>query len=401
MNITRRAALMGLSSAFAVGRVSFALADAPTEKRFVVVLLRGALVGMQAVVPYGDPHLAAWRPGLIPPQPGRPGGMLDLGGFYGLNPALPHLHAMYAAGEMLPIHAVAGPYRTRSHFEAQDYLQLGVDHGMTSGWLNRVLQVLPDHRAAKTGPGQGLAVGMSVPLLLRGPVRVGGWSPRSFATPNPDLYARIVALNAADPITGPALAEGLKEKHFADRTLGHPMGGMHTPAYRGGFPAVAMAAGKLLAAATGPRIAAMELEGWDTHVAQLERLHAPLAGLDAGLAALKQGMGDAWGSTAVLVVTEFGRTVRMNGTHGTDHGTATIAFLLGGAVAGGKVRANWPGLAQGNLFQNRDLQPTADVRSVAKGVLAAHLGLSSAALAQVFPDSAAAAPMAGLLRATG
>ena len=148
------------------------------------------------------------------------------------------------------------------------------------------------------------------------------------------------------------------------------------------------------------RVLVLEAGGWDTHVAQARRLAAPLRTLDEGLMALKAGLGDAWAEIAVLVITEFGRTARVNGTSGTDHGTATIAFLLGGSVAGGQVRANWPGLKPANLFENRDLAPTTDLRAVAKGVLAAHLGLNPAALAKVFPDSADALPFGGLVRQT-
>ncbi len=146
-------------------------------------------------------------------------------------------------------------------------------------------------------------------------------------------------------------------------------------------------------------MAALELGGWDTHAEQMRRLSGPLGQLDQGLAALKGGLGDAWSSTAVLVITEFGRTARMNGTNGTDHGTGTVAFVAGGRVAGGRVLANWPGLSAGNLLDNRDLQPTLDLRAVAKGLLMTHLGLPPAALAAIFPDSADAAPTGGLLRA--
>ena len=156
----------------------------------------------------------------------------------------------------------------------------------------------------------------------------------------------------------------------------------------------------MLAAADGPRIAALEIGGWDTHAGQMARLAPPLRQLDAGLVALKTSLGAAWSRTAVLVMTEFGRTVRMNGTKGTDHGTGTVAFVLGGAVAGGRVAANWPGLAQANLFENRDLAPTADLRSVAKGLLVAHLGMTAERVGSVFPDSIGAAPMAGLVRSS-
>jgi uncharacterized protein (DUF1501 family) len=327
--MTRRAALLGLTSAWALGRSSLAFASAPTDKRLVVVILRGALDGLAAVVPYGDRSLAGWRQGLIPGAVGSPGGMRDLGGFFGLHPALAGLHDMYVAGEMLPVQAVAGPYRSRSHFDAQDYLESGADHRMTSGWLNRVVSALP---AAAPGNGEALAIGVSIPLLLRGPATVENWAPEGYQTPPPDLYARIAAMNATDPLTGPLIKEGYAERGFAEDALGGD--GMQT--HSDSFAILAGAAGRMMAAPDGPRIVALEAGGWDTHAQQVARLGAPLHYLDQGLVALKEGIGPAWAETAVLVMTEFGRTVRMNGTMGTDHGTATVAFVLGGAVAGGR-----------------------------------------------------------------
>jgi uncharacterized protein (DUF1501 family) len=177
-HLTRRAALLGLASALTLGRVSLALADAPTDRRFVVVILRGALDGLSAVVPYGDAALTGLRGELVPPPPGADGGVLDLGGFYGLHPALANLHAMYRTCEALAVHAVASPYRARSHFEAQDCLESGTDHRMTSGWLNRALAALPRPSAH----GEAMAVGMSVPLLLRGPAIVANWAPHGTVT---------------------------------------------------------------------------------------------------------------------------------------------------------------------------------------------------------------------------
>ncbi|OYV40854.1 MAG: hypothetical protein B7Z81_01615 [Acidocella sp. 20-61-6] len=391
MTLSRRATLLGLSAIATSARVKLALADAPGQQRLVVVLLRGALDGMASVVPYGDAHLAALRGPLIPPAPGQPGGMFDLGGFYGLNPALPGIHAMYQASEALAVHAVAGPYRTRSHFEAQDLLQLGTvqETGLTSGWLNRTLAELPHRRGAEL---PGLAAGLGVPLLLQGPQRVGAYAPEHFGSPAPDLLARIASLNVADRITGPAIGEALRSAKFDETVMRDD-----TPK-RGGFPMLAGQVGQLLAAEGGPRIAAFQLEGWDTHGNQVGGLRGPLAGLDTGLVNLKTALGPAWNHTMVLVMTEFGRTAAVNGTAGTDHGTATAAFVLGGRVAGGRVRATWPGLAPNQLFERRDLAPTLDIRSLAKGALAAHLNLSNAALARIFPESTAAAPLQGLLR---
>lgn len=390
--ITRRSALLGLGAAFSLGRASMALASAPTNSRFAVVLMRGALDGMAAVVPYGDPALATLRPELIPAAVGAPGGMLDLGGFWGLHPAMPNMAVMYRDGDLLPVHAVAGHYRSRSHFEAQDYMESGADQRMTSGWLNRAVMAM----AKPPGGEPAVAVGVTTPLLMRGPAAVGAWAPLGgLHEPEPDLYARIAALNADDPITGPAIQEGLKDRGESNAALA----GSSTPKNAFAFRALAASAGKLLASPTGPRVAALELGGWDTHADQMRRLTQPLGELDSGLAALKENLGESWASTTVLVMTEFGRTARVNGTRGTDHGTGTVAFVAGGRVAGGRVLANWPGLAPGNLFENRDLQPTADLRSVAKGLLIHHLGLPDGAMGAVFPDSAAAAPLAGLVRA--
>lgn len=424
MQLTRRATLLGLGLTASLGHIDFALADAPTQKRFIVVLQRGAMDGMSAVVPYGDPNLVNLRPALIPPAPGQPGGMFDLGGFYGLSPNFPNLAAMYQGGEMLAFHAVAGPYRTRSHFEAQDLLQLGtVQASITSGWLNRALAALP----ARNGSSLlGLGAGIGTPLLLQGKMAVGSFAPDHLATPSPDLAARIAALNAGDPLLGPAITEGLAEESFNAAVMasaapagpamaapgaqaGKTQGGNimsddrarvpgDAPKIPGGFPALATQIGLLLAAQGGPRIAVFQLEGWDTHGNQVKGLQQPMTALDAGLQNLKTALGPAWAQSCVLVVTEFGRTARMNGTNGTDHGTAAAAFVLGGAVKGGRVVADWPGLSNAQLYQNRDLAPTLDSRAVAKGVLAQHLGLSGKELARIFPGSGGIAPLGGIIR---
>ena len=389
--LSRRKTLLGLAAAATLRGASLALADAPTERRLVVVILRGALDGMAAVVPYGDRDLIGLRGGLVPKPPGAEGGLLDLGGFFGLHPAMPGLHAMYAAGDLLPVHAVSNGTGTRSHFVAQDHLELGVlREGITSGWLNRVAGLL-----ATPAGETALAIGPSLPLLLRGPAPVGTWMPAGGAHGDAAFYAALAAMHAADPATGPAIRLALQERGFSAAALA----GMAPSPNQSAFPALCAAAGRLLAAPAGPRLAALEVEGWDTHAHQMQRLPPVLKTLDEGLSALKDGLGAAWRQTVVLAITEFGRTVRINGTGGTDHGTASVAFVLGGGVAGGRVGGVWPGLAPAKLFENRDLQPTADLRAVAKGLLAAHLGLDGAALASVFPDSAAIPPMRGLLRA--
>jgi uncharacterized protein (DUF1501 family) len=255
-----------------------------------------------------------------------------------------------------------------------------------------------------------LCMGLSAPLLLRGPARVEAWAPEHFGQdPSDDLYARIEALADHDPLIGPALREGLRLRGAV------PLGGVAAAAVPGdamgpapapGAPPkqraeviLAATAARMLAAPVGPRVAVLEVNGWDTHADQARRLKLQLALLDAMFAELRAGLGETWRQTAILAVTEFGRTARVNGTGGTDHGTGGVAFLAGGAVAGGRVRADWPGLASGRLFENRDLMPTTDLRCIAKGLLSSHLGLGAAGLAQAFPGSGDAAPASGLIRA--
>ncbi|MCQ8240923.1 DUF1501 domain-containing protein [Rhizosaccharibacter radicis] len=393
MMLTRRASLLGLASAWSLGASSLALGAASSpgqDRRLVVVILRGAMDGLSVVTPYGDGAIRSLRAPLVLPEPGREGGLLDLGGFFGLHPALGGLHTLFGAGELLPVHAVAGEWRSRSHFEAQDFLESGAERRLNSGWLNRVVSALPhDPRAPD---GEGLSVGVSVPLLLRGPAPVGSFAPDGGGRPSPDLYARIAALNAPDHRTGPAIAAGLAARGFSADTLGGA-----SPDGKGGFPALARAAGQLLAAPEGPRVAALEVGGWDTHADQNRRLPGPLRQLDAGLMALRDGLGPAWNRTAVLVTTEFGRTARSNGTTGTDHGTATVALLLGGAIRGGRIGGTWPGLRDTQLFENRDLAPTTDLLALAKGLLSDHLGLKPGQIATIFPGDPADA-VSGLIR---
>ena len=391
------------ASAFATGslqRIPVALARAPTERRLVVVILRGALDGLAAVPPYADPGYREVRGVLTLGSPGGPDGVLDLDGRFGLHPALEPIHGLFKERELLVFHAVATPYRSRSHFDGQDLLENGTTapRGARDGWLNRAIGLL--------GPSDtrlGLAVGQTVPLLLRGSTLVGSWAPKVMPELDGDFLARLAALYRSDPLLGPAIEEGLRTQAMSDEVLGEDkrMGG---GAGRGGraISAVAGPVGKLLAAPKGARIAVMEVGGWDTHSNQgttAGRLAPALRGLADGLMALKQGLGAAWSETAVAVVSEFGRTAAPNGSGGTDHGTAGIAFLLGGAVAGGRVVTRWPGLGSGNLFEGRDLAPTLDLRAIFKGVLSGHLGLPGEAIERVvFPDSREVATLRETMR---
>lgn len=398
MLMPRRTALLGLAASWTLGHASLGVAATSggmEDPRFVVILLRGALDGLSAVTPYGDATLRTHRRDLILPEPGQAGGLLDLGGFYGLHPALATLHELYQNGHLLPVHAVAGHYRSRSHFEAQDYMESGADNRLNSGWLNRAVTILQDK--TDRPDGYGLAMGLTVPLLLRGPAKVGSYAPAGHQHPDTSLYSQILALNATDPLTGPTLRNALQARGFTDATIADASapasGAPHKP---DAFTQLSSAAGRMLATPHGPRIAALEVGGWDTHTAQNRRLETTLAQFDRGIDALRQNLGESWKHTVILAMTEFGRTVRMNGTGGTDHGTGTVAFLAGGAVAGGKVGGVWPGLLPDQLFENRDLAPTTDLRALAAGVLCDHLHLPLQAVATVFPG-ARVTPAKGLV----
>lgn len=375
-------------------------AAVPGDRRFVVVLLRGALDGMAAVAPVGDPLYQEKRGAIALKPPGEPGGTIALDRFFALHPALGAIEPYYRNGELLFVHAAGNGYHTRSHFDAQDLMETGltVKQGESDGWLNRAIVLLQGGDKARLG----LAVGGAVPLILRGKAQVASWEPQGIGAIDGDLMATLGPIYARDPLLGPALAEGIKAQAFSISVLGD------NTMTKGGvgfgpkaFAALAEAVGKLIAAPRGPRVAALDMGGWDTHVnqgAETGRLAQNLEGFAAGLDALAKAMGSAWRETVVVAVTEFGRTVAVNGNNGTDHGTASVLFVMGGAVKGGRVAGDWPGLAQ--LQDNRDLRMTTDTRAVMKAALRDHFGLARAALdTKVFPDTVEIRPFDGLLRA--
>ena len=392
--LTRRGLLVGLTALASAGGARLAVAETPgarREARLVVILLRGAMDGLHVVPPYGDPNYARLRGALALAEPGREDGVRDLGGLFGLHPLLSGLHGFYGEGSLLPVHAVAGPYRTRSHFEGQDLMEGGGAQRLASGWLNRALHAIPDG----TGDARaGMALGPDLPLILRGSRPVGMWAPPGQVRPHPDLYLRMAELLHADDTLGPALREGLRGRGYAANALAHGSAMQDLT----GFVRLAATGGRMLAQPDGPRVAAMELGGWDTHVGQADRIGPVLVQLDRGILALRAELGAAWTQTAVLCITEFGRTAGVNGNLGTDHGTGSAAFLAGGAIRGGRVLADWPGLAPAALFENRDLQPTRDLRALAKALLRDHLGLPPEAVNAAFPDSLAVTPETGILR---
>ena len=385
-------------------RVAFAQADS-RKARFVLVILRGALDGLAAVPPLGDRDYGELRRELALHAPGETGGALPLNGFFGLHPSLAFLHECYAARELIVLHALASPYRERSHFDGQDVLENGTPrpHALQTGWLNRALAAAPAPAAREAG----VSLGQNVPLVMRGPAAVTSWSPSKLMALDEDTLSRITELYAGDALLATRLADALAANTIAAGDEGEAgmMAPQTTPAAVRGkarYAEVVRAAAGFLRREDGPKVAVFDTSGWDTHANEggaQGQLAARLGELDAGLATLRQELGPAWKDTAVLLLTEFGRTAAVNGTRGTDHGTATAGFLLGGAVAGGRVIADWPGLTARALYQGRDLAPTLDVRSVLKGVLAEHLAVPARALEQqVFPESSAASALRGLIR---
>ena len=378
--------LMGGAAAQAQGAPRTA-----TGRKLVVIVCRGAMDGLSVTVPTGD---RAYE-GLRGPIAIRREQALAIDGDFGLHPKLKSLAALHAAGQARFAPAVAIPERVRSHFEAQDMLESGGAHlyGATTGWLNRALGAQPAATRVKA-----LSIGPQQPLILRGPVQAESWSPGGKVNADAGRVATALQeLYKTDALLGPALATGLAVEAQADAfTEGAAIRADDARAF-------AATAAKFLTAADGPDVAVLSLDGFDTHAGQGAaegQLANRLAILDATVEGLHAGLGPAWDRTVVVVATEFGRTARVNGTGGTDHGTASTLLMAGGALRPGALVGDWPGLQEARLFENRDLAPTLDIRSVFKGVLRDHMGLDRRALdTAVFPDSAAAAPVEGLVRA--
>ena len=394
--LNRRHLLAGATGAAALSFPVFAFGQAQaTDKRLLVVILRGGMDGLSAVPPTGDPTYAGLRGRLAIARSGE-GAALPLDDTFGLHPVLPKLHAMYRSRELVAIHACATAYRERSHFDGQNVLETGAaaPFARTEGWLNKALGALPRSR-----PEMGLALSAQAPLILRGPTAVSTWSPSALPDVNSDTMNRLLALyQARDPALAHALDSALAANNVA---MESGAGDMSRAGARNITP-MAQIAARFLKDEHGPIAAVMDLTGWDTHANQglaQGALARALASLDNGVDAFKTEMGPAWANTVVIIATEFGRTAAPNGAGGTDHGMGAAAFLAGGAVSGGRVLADWPGLTQAALYENRDLRPTTDLRAVFKGVLADHLRVSAAALERdAFPESANARPMGDLLR---
>ena len=379
MLLDRRQMLAAGAATLVAPQIAYASAE--TNRRLVFVIQRGAADGLATLAPTGDPAYAGLRGDLARDVMDLP----KLSGMFTLHPALKQLGTMYGAKQVLFAHAVASPYRERSHFDAQNVLETGaaLPYERQDGWMNRLLGMLPG------GSGRGLAIAATIPTALRGPVQVSSYAPTALPDASDDLLSRVGAMYAGDPQLHPLWDEAMQTRAMAgDLASGNIKG--------------AAANGRLIASLLkgeiGARVVMVETNGWDTHTGQRARLNIQLGGLDAMLGALRDELGPVWADTLVVVATEFGRTAAVNGTGGTDHGTASLALLLGGTVAGGRILSDWPGLSQSQLYEGRDLKPTMGLDTVVGSAVAGHFGLDPAmALPRLFPGEKPSA-LPGLIR---
>ena len=408
--VTRREMLLGSGALFAWSQMPRLARAEGRDPRLLVIILRGALDGLGVVAPVGDPDWIGLRGDRALVLDGKTPA-LPLDSFFALNPAMPNFHRLYQAKQAAIVHATATPYRERSHFDGQDVLESGINRpgAVDSGWLNRALLALEPNGSVNPGGSRAIGIGTITPLMVRGQAPILSWAPQRLLPASEDTQARLLDLyQHTDAKLASVLAERQRlaglggtavvvDPMTEEASLGTPIAAR----IRTYFAETAGAAARFLAKPDGPRVGALGYVGWDTHMnegAAVGQLANLLGALDGAIAAVESGMGEAWRETAVAVVTEFGRTARINGTDGTDHGTATVAFLAGGALAGGRVIADWPGLKAAQLFEGRDLKPTTDLRAVLKGLLRDHLRVEERALAEsVFPGSADVQPISGLV----
>ena len=369
-----RTMCQGGLATFASPLVTFA--QVRQRGRLVFVLLRGGFDGLAAVVPHGDPAYASLRGALAYEEES----LLPLDGTFGLSPGLAPLRELWQRDELVVLHAMAIPYRTRSHFDGQAILETGIDKpaGSADGWLNRLLQVMPGSRS-------GIAIAAGMPRSLSGSFDVQTWSPAKLGVVDDAYLQRLAVLYRGDAALSGRFEAALQQQDMVGE---EPMAG--SGARRGGIAPLMRAAAHILREDGGPNIAAMEFSGWDTHANQglaggaLDRLLGQLA---EGITAFRTEMQSAWATTTIVVMTEFGRTARPNGTRGTDHGTAGAGFLIGPTVAKSRVFADWPGLVDSALYEGRDLKPTLDTRAVLKAAIAGTFDLNAAQAGRVFPSS--------------
>jgi uncharacterized protein (DUF1501 family) len=393
---------MGLSPSF-LRRTAFGmeLVNAPKGKVLICLFQRGAADALNIVVPHGEKSYYAMRPSIAIPQPSRSveGGAIDLDGFFGLHPALAPLKPLYDRGLLAPIHAVGSPSTTRSHFDAQDYMETGTPDvkGTTDGWLNRYLAVkgtCDECNLAKT-PFRAVSLTPQTPRILEGPSAtvamnsLDEFSVRATGSSAERLEA-LYRTGSADLVhgTGTEMFDAVKMLRSANPQKYLPQSGADYP--RSQFGQRLLQIAQLIKSNVGLEIAFADVGGWDTHVNQgssTGQLAQRLGDFSQSIAALVTDLGDRMDDIVIMTMSEFGRMARENGNRGTDHGHAGALFVIGGHVKGGKVHGKWPGLEPEQLYEGRDLALTTDFRSVFAEVVSHHLG--ARALDRVFPGFAA------------
>jgi uncharacterized protein (DUF1501 family) len=369
-----------LSSAtfFASPYLSFAAAN--TDRRFIFIIQRGAADGLNTVIPYADPAYAKLRSALAIDVAQA----TKLDGLFALHASLAETAKLYASGQALFVHAVASPYRDRSHFDGQNVLETGgiAPYQMKDGWMNRLLTLLPSTQ------NEAIAIASTVPMALRGKAEVTSYAPSNLPQASDDLLMRVSQLYAEDAQLHSIWAAAMDANNMAEDASAK-----QDPASLGKLAA------SFLNKANGPRIAMIETGGWDTHTGQEGRLARQLKSLDALIATLRDGLGTSWQKTTVLVATEFGRTAAANGTGGTDHGTGSAAMILGGDVNGGRMLSDWPSLNQSNLYEGRDLKPTLNLDTLIASITAASFGLDADKVAKtLFPNNSNSKLIDGLIK---
>jgi len=369
-----------LSSAtlFASPYLSFAAAN--TDRRFIFIIQRGAADGLNTVIPYADPVYAKLRGALAIDVAQA----TKLDGLFALHASLAETAKLYASGQALFVHAVASPYRDRSHFDGQNVLETGgiAPYQMKDGWMNRLLTLLPSTQ------NEAIAIASTVPMALRGKAEVTSYAPSNLPQASDDLLMRVSQLYAEDVQLHSIWAAAMDANNMAEDASAK-----QDPASLGKLAA------SFLNKTNGPRIAMIETGGWDTHTGQEGRLARQLKSLDALIATLRDGLGENWQKTTVLVATEFGRTAAANGTGGTDHGTGSAAMILGGDVKGGRVLSDWPSLNQSNLYEGRDLKPTLNLDTLIASIAAASFGVDADKVAKtLFPNNSNSKLIDGLIK---
>ncbi|MDO6640704.1 DUF1501 domain-containing protein [Shewanella sp. 5_MG-2023] len=367
------ASLVMLSSGLAPSSVANATSasSAKTKKNIVWVILRGALDPLHTIVPLKEPNFSQLRPTLADNVANS---KLVLNPQFSLNPVLTNMHQWYLDKQLLPIVAVSSGYPERSHFAGQDFLESGGElKELESGWLGRAISASLDHKN-----NSAIAISNAIPISLRGSDSVNTWYPTKGEPADEDIYQQLAVLYQQDKKLSQNLMDGISLKEMAMRGGGNKSRK---------FVALAKACGNFLTQSDEIDCAMLEMGGWDTHSNQHSRLNRQLSQLDKGLEALKSALVNQWQNTVIIVATEFGRTVKENGTYGTDHGTGSAMFIAGGAVKGGKVLGQWPGLKPEQLFQNRDLQPTSNSFSWISTVMQQHWQLTTEEINHILPNN--------------